>query len=117
MRYGFCSNCLFRFLKALRKHTRFYLGLGYEKDGDHHSESFDSSSNPSRTKRSNYFLKISSCNFSTGYGRENIGFTSYFSSESTGSVLQVLSVISSNSSNHCNNSINSLYCVSDICGN
>ena len=42
--YGLGFNCLFKVIKSLRKHNRFFLGLGCAKDGDRHSESFDFSS-------------------------------------------------------------------------
>ena len=67
--YGFCFNCLFRFLKSLRKRTQFDLGLGLAKDGAPHYESYVTSRNPNRNKGSTSFLKISLCNFGTGYGR------------------------------------------------
>ena len=91
---GLCFNCLFRFLKSLRKHTRFYLGLGYSKDGADHFELLARSRNPSRNKRSTSFLNISLCNFSIGYGFEHIGFALYFNSKYTWSVFQVPSVTS-----------------------
>ena len=86
--YSFCFNCLFRFLSSLRKRTRFDLGLVWAKDRDPHSESFSTLRTPSRTRRSTYFLKISSCTFGTRYGREKIGFAYSFNSKSTGSVFQ-----------------------------
>ena len=49
--YGLRFNYLFRFLKSLRKSTRFVLGLVYENYGAPHSESFDMPRTPSRTKR------------------------------------------------------------------
>ena len=107
----FCFNCLFRFLKSLRKHTWFYLGLGCAKDGASHSESFATSRTHSRNKRSTTFLNISSCTFGTGYARKHIGFASYFNSKSTGSIFQVPSVSLNNYSNFCNHFSNSLHCV------
>ena len=71
--YGFRFNCSFRLLYSHRKRTIFDLGLSWTKYGDPHFESFATSSNPSGTKRSNSFLKISSCKFVTGYGPEHIG--------------------------------------------
>ena len=109
---GLCFNCLFRFLKSLRKPTWFYLGLGYSKDGATHSESLGSSRTPSRTNRSTSFLKISLCNFSIGYGFEHIGFTFYFNSKYDGCVFQVPSVPSNNSSDFCSNFSDSLRCDS-----
>ena len=53
--YGFRFTCLFKFLKSLRKRTRFDLGLGYAKDGAPHSESFATSRTPNRTRRSTSF--------------------------------------------------------------
>ena len=90
--YGFRFNCLFRFLKSLRKYTRFDLGLGWAKDGDTHYESFANLRTPSITKRSTSFLNIYSCTFGTGYGLNQIGFTSSFNPKSTGSFFQVTSV-------------------------
>ena len=83
-------SCLFKFISSLRKYTRF-LGLGCEKDGAPHSESFDFSSTPSRNKSSTSFLKLSPCTFGTVHGLEDIGFTFNFNSNSTGSVFQVQS--------------------------
>ena len=96
--YAFWFNFLFRFLKLFIKHTWFYLGLGCAKDGSPHSGSSSSSTNHSRSKHSTSFLKNSLCTFSTGYGREHIGFTFYFNLKSTWSVFQVPSVPSNNSS-------------------
>ena len=76
--YGFCFNFLFKFLKSFRKRTQFGLGLGCAKDGAAHSESFYTSSTPSKTKRSTYFLEISPCNFGTGYGLNHTGFAFSF---------------------------------------
>ena len=109
--YGFCFNCLFRFLSSLRKHIRFDLGLVWAKDRDPHSESFATLRAPSRTRRSTSFLNIYSCNFSTGYGRKHICFAYYFNWNSTGYVFQLPSVPSNNSSNFCNNFSSSLRCV------
>ena len=75
---GFQFNFLFRFINSLIKRNLFYLGLGCAKDGATHSELFSSLSTPSRTKLPTSFLKISSCNFGTGYGRGYIGFSSCF---------------------------------------
>ena len=60
--------------------------------GADHSESFATSRNPNKTKRSTSFLNISLCNFGTGYGREYIDFTYCFNWKSTGSFSQVPSV-------------------------
>ena len=109
--YGFCYNCLFWFIKSLKKHTQFDLGLGCAKDGDPHSESFYISRTLSKTKNLTSFLNISLCNFGTGYGCEHIGFTYYFNPKSTGDVFQVPSVPSKKSSNFCNNFSNSLRCI------
>ena len=62
---SFHFNCLFRFLKSLRKIARFDLGLGCVKDRNPHSESFATSRNPISTNRSTSFLKISSFTFGT----------------------------------------------------
>ena len=51
----FLFNCLFRFLKKLRKRTRLDLGLGEAKDGATHSESFATLKIPIRTRRSTSF--------------------------------------------------------------
>ena len=67
------------------------------KDGDPHYESFYISGNNIKTKFSTSFLK-KSCTFVTGYGLKNIGFASYFSSMSAGSVFRVPSVPSKNCS-------------------
>ena len=83
-------------MKSLIKCTQFDLGLGREKDDPPHSESFATPKTPSRSKCSTYFLNISSCNFGTGYGRENIGFASSFNVNSTGYFFQVPSVPSNN---------------------
>ena len=88
----FLLNCLFKFLKSIRKRTPFDVGLGCEKDGAPHSESFATSRTHSRTKRSTSFLNISSCTLGTRYGRENIGFTSSFNLKSTDYIFQVPSV-------------------------
>ena len=109
--YGFRLNCLFRFLRSLRKRTRFDLGLGWEKDGATHSESFATLRNPSINIRSTYFLNISLCTFGTRYFHEQIVFASSFNLESTRSIFQVPSVPSNNSSIFCNNFSNSLHCV------
>ena len=53
--YGFCFIFLFRFLKSLGKRKQFDLGLGWVKDGAPHSESFDTTRNPSITTRSTSF--------------------------------------------------------------
>ena len=103
--YSFCFN-FFKYLKSLSKLTIFYLGLCCTKDGDPHYKSFTTSRTPSRPKLSTPLLKISSCTFGTGYGRENIGFTSTFKSKSTGSVFQAPSVPSNNSLDLCNTSRN-----------
>ena len=81
----------------MRKLTQFYFGLDYPKGGDPHPESFVTPKTPNMTKCSTSFLKISSCTFGTGYGREHISFLSSFNSESTASVFQVPSVPSNNS--------------------
>ena len=109
--YGFRFNCLFIFLKSFLKLTRFYSVLGCAKDGDPHSESFDTSRTPNKTKRSTSFLNISSYTVGTGYGCNHIGFATFFSSKSTGSVFKVPSVPSNNSSNICNNFSDPLHCV------
>ena len=109
--YGFCFNCLFILLKPLIKCTQVDLGLGYVKDGSPHSESFYTLRTPNRTKRPISFFNISSCTFSTVYGREHIGLVSSFKSKYTGSVFQVPSVPSKNYSNFYNNFSNSLHCV------
>ena len=101
--YDLRFNCLFIFLKSLRKRTQFELGLGCAMYEAPHSESLALSRTTSRTKRSTYFLKISLCNFGTGYGLEHIGFTSSFNSNHTGSVFQVPSALSKNPSNFFNN--------------
>ena len=74
--YDFCFNCLFRFLKILRKLTRFDLGLDCAKDGAPHSESFATSRTPSNTKCSTSFLNIYSCTFVNVYVIDNIFFAS-----------------------------------------
>ena len=56
IRYGLSFNCLFRFLKSLRKCTQIVLGLGCSKDEAPRSELFDLSRNISRAKRSTSFL-------------------------------------------------------------
>ena len=48
--YSLRFNCLFRFLQSLRKRTIFDLYLGCTKHAAPHSESFDISSTPIRTK-------------------------------------------------------------------
>ena len=111
MGYGFCFNCLYRFLESLRKRTRFYLGLGCAKDVYPYPESIATSSIHSRDKCPTSFLKISLCTLITVYGRKHIGFTSYFNSKYTRSVFQVPSVPSNNSLNLCNNFSNSSRCV------
>ena len=111
---SFHVNCLFRLLKSLRKSARFDLGSGCAKDGVPYSESFATSRNPSRNKRSTSFLEISRCTFVTGYSRKHIVFTSSFNLRSNVSVLQVPNVPSNNSSNICNNFSNSLHCVTVI---
>ena len=93
------------------KRTQFDLDLGCAKDGAPHSESFDTSETPSRTKRSTSFLKISLCIFGTGYGNEHISLKSSLNQKSTGSVFQVQNVPSNNSSNLCTNFSNLLRCV------
>ena len=93
----------------------YILGLGCAKYEDPHSESFDFSRIPSRTKHSTHFLDISSCTFGTIYGIENIGFTYYFNSKSTWYFLQVPSFTSTNSSDFFNDLSNSLHCVSVKC--
>ena len=109
--YGFCFNYLFVFLKSLKKRNRFYLDLGWVKDGALHSESFATSRTYSRNRRSTSFLNVSSCTFGTWYGREQIDLTSFFNSKSTGYIFQVPSFQSNNSSNLCINFSNSLRCV------
>ena len=52
IRYGLWFNCLFGYLKSLRKCTWFDLGLGCAKDGYHHSESLARSSTHNRNKHS-----------------------------------------------------------------
>ena len=39
--YALCFNCLFKFLKSLRKSTQFVLGLVCVKYGATHSDSFE----------------------------------------------------------------------------
>ena len=75
--YGFRFNCLFTFLKSLRKRTQFDFGLDCAKDWAPHSESFDTSRTPSRTNRSTSFLKISLCTFGSAYVCESIYFAYY----------------------------------------
>ena len=108
---GFSFYCWFRFLKSLSKHTIFDLGLGSAKDGDPHSESFATSSNPSITKPPTTLLNIYLFTLGTGYGRNQIGFEYSFKLNSTGSVFRMPSVPSNNSSKICNNFKNSLRCV------
>ena len=91
MGYCFHFNCFFRFLKSLRKITRFDLGLGCEKYGAPYSESFDTSRTPNRNKIPTSFLKFV-YTLDTGYGRKNISFASYFNSKSNGSVFHIKSV-------------------------
>ena len=110
--YAFCLNCLFIFLKSIRKRTWLDLFLGCMKYWDPHSESFATSRDPSRNKFSTSFLKISLCTFGTGYGREHIAFESSFNLKSNGYVSQVPSFQSKNSSDFCHNFRNSLRCVS-----
>ena len=86
---GLHFNCLFIFIKSLRKRTWFDLGLGCAKGGAPHSESLAHVSTPNRTKISTYFFNISSCTFGTVYGLENIGFSPSLNSMSTGSIFQV----------------------------
>ena len=74
-----------------------FFGLSCAKNEAPHYESFDLSRNPSRAKCPNSFLITSLCTFSTEYGIEHIGYTSYFNSKSTVSVFQVPSVPSNNS--------------------
>ena len=109
--YGSRFNCLFRFLKSLRKLNCSDLGLGCAKYGDTHSESFATSRIPNRTKRSTPFLKMSSCTYCTGYDCKYIGFSSSFDPKYTGSVPQFPSIPSKNSLNLCHNFSNSLCCV------
>ena len=93
------------------KPTWFDSGLGCAKDGSPHSESFATLITPNRTKCSTYFFQISSCNFGTVHGRENIWSASYFNPKYNGSVIQLPSVPSNNSLNLCNIYISSLHCV------
>ena len=90
--YGFHFRFLFRFLKSLRKHTSFDLGLGCPHGGAPRSESFDASRTSNRTKRSTSFLKFYLYTFGTGYGREHILSLYFFKLKSTGYILQVPSV-------------------------
>ena len=53
--YGYCFNCLFKFLKSIRKLTRLDLGLGRAKYGAPHSVSFATFSTPSINKCSASF--------------------------------------------------------------
>ena len=107
--YDLRFDCLFRFIKSLRKHTRFDLVLGCAKDGDLHSESFALSSTTIRTKCSffkTYFTLV------TGYYCEHIRFSSSLNFESTGSVFQVPIFPSNNSSIFCDSLSNPLHCFS-----
>ena len=106
--YGLHFNCLFIFLRSLRKLTRFDLGLDCAKDGAPHSEYLDFSIILSRNKRSTSALNIPLCTLGTGYGLKHIGFVSSFNSKSTGSILQVPIVPSKNSYMFYNNFRNSL---------
>ena len=94
--YDLRFNFLFRFIKSLRKHTRFDLGLGCAQDGVPHYEMFALSRTTIRNKRSTYF---SLCSFGTVHDLEHIVFTSYFNLKYTGSVIHVPSVPSNNSPN------------------
>ena len=69
------------------------------KDRAPHSELFTSSKTPSMTTRPTSFLNIFLCDFVTEYGREKIGFSLFFNSESNGYVSQVRSVPMNSSSN------------------
>ena len=80
-------NCLFIFIRSLRKRTQFDLSFGCAKNGAPHYELLACSRNHIRAKRSTYFFNISSFTFGTGYGLEHIGFTSYFNLKYTGSVF------------------------------
>ena len=100
--YGFRFNCLFGFLKSLRKRTQFYLGLGFAKHAAPHSEPFSTLRNPNRTKHSTSLLNISSCTLGTDYSRKHISFASYFNLKSTRSVFQVPSIPLNNYSDFCN---------------
>ena len=58
--YGLRYNCLFIFLRSLRKLTQFYLGLGCANHGAPHYYYFALSRNPKITKNSTDF-KIFLC--------------------------------------------------------
>ena len=110
---GFRYNCLFRFLKSVRKRTRFDIGLAWVKDGAPHSESFTTSKNTNKIERSTSFWNIPSCTLGNGYGREHIGSAFSFNSKSPGSVFQLPSVPSNNFLNFCNK-FNKHYVVSSL---
>ena len=90
--YGFRFNCLFIFLRSLRKRTWFDLGLRWEQNWTPHYESFSTLRTHNMTKYSTFFLKTSPCTFSNGYFYKHTGFVPSFISKSTGSVFQVPSV-------------------------
>ena len=77
-------NCLFKCHKLLRNCTQYVFAFGWTKYGAPHSESFLCSSNPRLTNLLTWFINISSCTISTGYGRDHTGFASSFNSKFTG---------------------------------
>ena len=92
-------NWIFKWPKYLRNCTPFVFASGCAKYVITNSESFTHLRTPRFISMLINFLKMVWCTLGTTYGREHIGFASFFNYKSTGVVLHVPRVASHISSN------------------